>query len=231
MQSRIIFITGTDTGVGKTVLTAMLLAHLRATGRRANAIKPFCSGGRADAELLYELQDGELTLDQINPFHFPEPLAPLVAARLHKREIGLKEAAGHIERLFSKATPEHFLLVEGVGGLMVPLGEGYGVLDLIQQFRCEVIVVALNKLGVINHSLLTVRTLREAGLEQVRMVLMDPGSQDASRASNPAILSEMLGALTVQTIPFLGFDCGEVKMVKKNAGELGRILRKIVLEQ
>ena len=78
---RIIFITGTDTGVGKTLLTGLLLHHLRQSGCHALAMKPFCSGSRADAEFLHAVQDGELTLDEINPFFFAEPLAPLVAAR------------------------------------------------------------------------------------------------------------------------------------------------------
>src|SRR5581483_3100804 len=84
---RILFITGTDTGVGKTLLTAMLLHHLRVAGRRTLAMKPFCSGGRDDVELLHALQDGELTADEINPFYFSEPTAPLVALRRRHRDI------------------------------------------------------------------------------------------------------------------------------------------------
>src|SRR5438094_393958 len=99
VPSRIIFITGTDTGVGKTVLTGLLLTHLRQTGVRALALKPFCSAGRADAELLHDLQDGELTLDEINPFHFKEPLAPLVAARLHRRKISLDQVLTHTRQI------------------------------------------------------------------------------------------------------------------------------------
>src|SRR5437870_5476318 len=76
MSFRTIFITGTDTGVGKTVVTALLLRYLRQNGCHALAIKPFCTGGRTDAEILRAVQYGELSLQQINPFYFPEPVAP-----------------------------------------------------------------------------------------------------------------------------------------------------------
>src|SRR5215471_13308077 len=72
-ESRLIFITGTDTGVGKTVLSAMLLSHLRAGGCHALGLKPFCSGARADVDLLRAVQARELTREEINPFYFPEP--------------------------------------------------------------------------------------------------------------------------------------------------------------
>ena len=84
-MGKIIFVTGTDTGVGKTLLTALLLQHLRAHGQSALAIKPFCSGGREDAELLHSLQENELTLDEMNPFHFKKPLAPYLAATRRER--------------------------------------------------------------------------------------------------------------------------------------------------
>ena len=106
MPARTIFITGTDTGVGKTLLTALLLTHLRDGGCKARALKPFSSGGREDAELLFKLQDGELTLDEINPFHFSEPLAPLVAARIHRRSISLREVLAHIRGVAPTAHSE-----------------------------------------------------------------------------------------------------------------------------
>ena len=84
-ETKIIFITGTDTGVGKTLLTALLLHHLRQTGVHALAMKPFCSGGRADVRLLQSLQRGELSDAEMNPFYFAEPIAPFVAAKKHEK--------------------------------------------------------------------------------------------------------------------------------------------------
>src|SRR5579859_2301962 len=102
MAARILFITGTDTGVGKTLLTSLLLCYLRSRGARVLALKPFCSGGRADAELLCELQDGDLTLDEINPFYFPEPVAPLISALKHKRNIPLDHVVQRIHSIASR---------------------------------------------------------------------------------------------------------------------------------
>src|SRR3954447_582296 len=160
MQARILFVTGTDTGVGKTTLTALLLAHLRQTGAHALAMKPFCSGtadGWGDVELLGAIQEGELKAREINPFFFPEPLAPLVAARKHGKLIR-KEAV--IKRINEVANRCECLLIEGAGGLLAPLGEGYNALDLIQELKCRSIVVAGNRLGTLNHTLLTVNMFK-----------------------------------------------------------------------
>src|SRR5690349_6905609 len=126
-KRRIIFITGTDTGVGKTLLTALLLVHLRRQGRAALGIKPFCSGTRADVRLLRQAQDLQLTPSQINPFYFPEPLAPLVAARKHRRTIHSDEILAHVAQSARRC---QFLLIEGAGGLLVPLAKGFTTLDL-----------------------------------------------------------------------------------------------------
>src|SRR5436190_3837938 len=86
---RVIFITGSDTGAGKTYLTALLLAYLRQKGIHALAMKPFCSGSRDDVELLQALQDREISDELMNPFYFEEPIAPLAAGREHGRMISL----------------------------------------------------------------------------------------------------------------------------------------------
>src|SRR5262245_14497872 len=104
-RSRILFVTGTDTGVGKTLMTALLLAHLRAHGHNAIALKPFCSGTRDDAELLHSLQVGDLSLNEINPFYFDEPIAPIVAARKHRRRIPLPAVLKHIHSVISSHSP------------------------------------------------------------------------------------------------------------------------------
>lgn len=230
---RLIFITGTDTGVGKTLLTSLLLAHLRGCGIRTLALKPFCSGSRADARLLRSLIDHELTLDEINPFYFPEPLAPLVAARKHRRRISMRQVLSHVSRITYHASliaptlsrsnastlrRSHAptLLLEGAGGLLAPLTQDCTALDIIRQLDCEVIVVAPNKLGTINHTLLTIRALQDGAASNAptlprshsprstRVVLMNRPSPDASAGSNPSILSELLAPIPVHTFPFLG---------------------------
>ena len=236
-SSRILFITGTDTGVGKTLLTALLLAHLRSLGHIALALKPFCSGTRADAELLHSLQDGDLSLNEINPFYFSEPIAPLVAARKHRRRIPLGAVLNHVHSVIARHSPSIKnqkskiknlqLLIEGSGGLLVPLGEGYTVLDLITALNCEVVVVARNKLGTINHTLLTVRALQRAGAKNLSVALMNCKMKDVAAQSNYRILAELLAPVRVHSIPFLRSSHRTATTVKKSAASLGRLLRRV----
>jgi dethiobiotin synthetase len=225
VAAKIIFVTGTDTGVGKTLLTALLLSQLRSSGCKALAMKPFCSGDREDARILHALRERELTLDEVNPFHFPEPLAPLVAARKHRRRIPLAEVLQRIKHI--RKTIEHStletglstLLIEGAGGLLAPLGEGYSLMDLMRELRGEVIVVSRNQLGTINHTLLTVRFLQENwersapkqrfGTQErrefgIKVVMMDGGRPDLSSRSNARVLTELLAPVPVFSLPFLG---------------------------
>jgi dethiobiotin synthetase len=247
---KIIFITGTDTGVGKTLLTSLLLCHLRQTGHHALALKPFCSGIRADARLLHTLQEGELPLDEINPFFFPEPVAPFAAVHNREGSIKLEEVLDHIRSIAFRApsTPDarhkslkakkstvKTLLIEGSGGLLVPLGKGYSILDLITALHCETIVVSPNRLGTINHTLLTVQALETAAgspcrsaLHAPKIVLMAPRVPDPSSASNPRILAEMLSPLPLFLLPFLGAHCRTAAVIRASAARLRPILARLV---
>ena len=194
LSANITIVTGTDTGVGKTVLTGLLVFYLRRTGIDAVALKPFCSGSRADARHLRSMQDNALTLDEINPFFFREPLAPLVAARKHRRKISLERVVSFIQ----SHEREH-VIVEGAGGLLTPLGEGFTILDVARELGASLIIVAPNKLGVINQTLLTLRAVE--GRAQV--VLMRQRRQDASAKSNCTILEELIAPNQVFDFPFL----------------------------
>jgi dethiobiotin synthetase len=240
----IVFVTGTDTGVGKTVLTALLLSHLRQSGSGALALKPFCSGGRTDAELLHGLQDDDLSLNEINPFYFPEPIAPLVAARKHRRQIQMNHVLQHIDAVISrflkienrKSKIENLtLLIEGAGGLLAPLGEGFTFLDLIlalsgnrhRASSIRTIIVAPNRLGTINHTLLTADRLRAAKIRRFKVVLMDTSRPDTSSHSNAAVLAELLAPNPVESIPFLGRQALRLTNIGKNSKRLADILARI----
>ena len=144
MGSRILFITGTDTGVGKTVLTSLLTRHLRERGVAVAALKPICSGGRADARALHSSLDGALTIDEINPWHFRAPLAPLLAARREHRRVDLANVLAHVRSVQRRFD---VVLVEGAGGLLSSLGEGFNARDLIIALRAVPIIVCPNRLG------------------------------------------------------------------------------------
>jgi dethiobiotin synthetase len=167
-----VFVTGTDTGVGKTYVTAALLAELRRRGVRATAFKPIAcgAGGRHDAEIYAALMNYEQPLDVINPIYLRHPLAPSVAAKLEHKRIDLRR----IRRIYQQLADEYsIVLVEGAGGLMVPIRENCFVADLAKALDLPLLVVARLGLGTINHSLLTVRAARAMGLKVNGIVLND----------------------------------------------------------
>lgn len=218
----VIFVTGTDTGVGKTLLTALMLQHLRQGGLNAVAVKPFCTGGRGDVRLLQSLQKGVLPDSMINPYYFPAALAPLVAAQQRRVVVRLRDAEEWLEGIRRAFT---CVLVEGAGGLLTPLGEGYSLLDLI--VRCDdpaVIVVAHNRLGTINHALLAVTVLSAARTEKLKVVLMNRGSPDSSAQSNPGSLQDLLVRFDVRTLPWLGPHASKPDRIRDRCKKLKKVL-------
>lgn len=254
MEAQNIFITGTDTGVGKTLLSGLLLHHLRQAGCQALTIKPFCSGGRGDVELLQALQHDELREDEINPFYFREPLAPLVAARKNRRSILLKDVLERIEaialRLRAKRRSSNrkaCLLIEGAGGLLAPLGEkgmasertlkGHGMftgkviytaVDVIAKLDCAVIIVAPNRLGTLNHTMLSVHELQRAAVKEFAIVLMGGAEPDISGRTNSKMLAELVAPIRVFSLPFLGKDALEIGALKENAKKVKKTLARIL---
>ena len=165
MSAATIFVTGTDTGVGKTLVTAALVRELRRAGVHAGAIKPFATGNRDDARVLRAAMDGELSLTEINPAFFRRPLAPMVAARLEGKCVPLRV------RLPAKIFK--LLLVEGIGGWLVPLTERVTVADWVARQGWSIVIVARAGLGTINHTLLTVESARQRGVKIVAVILND----------------------------------------------------------
>jgi dethiobiotin synthetase len=214
---RIVFVTGTDTGVGKTVLTAMLLAFLRREGRNALAMKPFCSGSRGDARLLHGLQKGCLTPDEVNPFYFDKPLAPGATGK----NVLLRTALGKILNLAGRCD---VLVVEGVGGLLAPLGKGYTARDLIGRLDCGTILVSANRLGTINHTLLTLEALQSSVQKELKIVVMDAKKPDISAASNIQMIRRMTPGTPVYSIPYLGPRASKPFAVKKNVNFVKKTL-------
>lgn len=198
-MGEIIFITGTDTGVGKTVLTAFLLHHLRQKKIRALAMKPFCTGSREDVEILQKLQPGELSDSEMNPYFFPEPVAPFAAAKMHRQSICLDDVLEKISKIKMRCD---VLLIEGAGGVMVPLGPNFMMRDLITRLRCRVVIVARNSLGTINHTLLSVSILQQTVLKELAIVFVDQKKPDFSSGSNLKTLDKVLFSTRLFSMPF-----------------------------
>ena len=223
-MTRIIFVTGTDTGVGKTIFAASLVWYLRSKGTEALGLKPFCSGTRDDVKLLQEVQPGKLSDDEVNPFYFPEAVAPLVSERKHRRNVMLGDAVRRIRAVERKCD---LLVIEGSGGLLVPLGEGFTVADLVKALRCELIIVARNRLGTINHSLLTVAAAKKLRPRSIKVVLMD-GDRDESTGTNCDILRELLAPIAIVEYPFLGQTAAKPGLFQRRKRILEKVLARVL---
>jgi dethiobiotin synthetase len=228
-MAKIIVITGTDTGVGKTVLTALLLRHLRRENFDALAMKPFCSGGRGDGELLRRFQKKCLTLDEVNPFYFRDPLSPAIAAKNEGREITFSEVKARIRAVAAHC---EILLLEGAGGVLSPLGPGYSTIDLILEIADAAIIVGKNRLGTINHTLLTLETIQTAAVKPLVVVLMSQKKADFSAKTNVEALKDVVGGMPVFLMNYLGkrADCyGEVKKSEKKVKKLLHAITEVLV--
>ena len=223
MKHTTFFITGTDTGVGKTVLTALLMRHLRKGGVNAVALKPVCSGDRADARALHAASAGALTLDKINPWHFRAPIAPLLAARRERKRIALADVLAHVRTMQKRF---EVVLVEGAGGLLSPLGEQFDSHDLITALHATPIIVCPNRLGAVNQILLTLAALPRGAACRARVVLMSPPKPDASTSTNTGLLAEYLDAKSIFCLPWQG-EPFDLENVLKDS-RIRRMLRLLV---
>lgn len=190
-----LFITGTDTAVGKTEVTCALVANARAAGVDAVAMKPAQSGVTpgepTDADRLHAACDGVEPLEVLCPYSFAAPLAPAVAARLEGRQVSFGAIVDGVRAL---AARHEAVLVEGAGGLLVPLTEQETYADLAVALGLSVLVVARAGLGTVNHTALTVEALRARGLVLAAIVLNQAcETDDPSVPYNPAEIARVTG--------------------------------------
>jgi dethiobiotin synthetase len=182
-------ISGTDTGVGKTVVSCALAALARQRGVRVGAMKPLESGieerpvsatGLAsDADRLRHACGNLDALEHVRPYVLREPLAPMVAAQ----RAGVQVSPAALDAALAVLEEEReLLLIEGAGGLLVPITPALSYLDLFVRWECELVLVAANRLGVLNHVLLTLRAASAAGLPVAAIVLTSMNARDATLA-------------------------------------------------
>jgi len=200
-------ITGTDTGVGKTLVSTVLLRLMRARGLRVAAMKPVETGvspgdPRSDAARLREAAGGEDDIDLVRPLLLKEPLAPWVATARGGTTVDL-DALDAAYRALCEGRDA--IVVEGAGGLLVPLTRDVAYDGLFVQWDLDLIVVAGNKLGAINHTLLTVRAAHDAGLRVRGVVLntQDPDPPGIAESTNLETLRDLLAPVPVLFFPWL----------------------------
>ncbi len=220
-----VMVVGTDTGVGKTIISAGLVTSLQDKGFDVGVMKPLESGAPSfestiiptDALYLKEISGVGDDLDLINPYCFKEPLAPGVAAQREGAEIDLQR----IKELFDELKGRHdFMVVEGVGGLLVPIGKEILLPQLIKLLDLPLLLVARSSLGTINHTLLSLFYCVKEGLDVVGLVVNKSTSDvDPSEESNPQVIAQFTEVPLLGSFPYLGDYAG----VKENREFLAQI--------
>ncbi|MCY4731600.1 dethiobiotin synthase [Natronomonas gomsonensis] len=209
-----LFVLGTGTGVGKTVITAGLVGWFRDRGRDAVGIKPAQTGFPPDDDAGFVAEAAGSEDASICPRYLEPALAPAVAADVEDVALSYDEILQGCRRELEAADPG---IVEGIGGLRVPLAEGMEVVDLATDLGLPTLVVARSGLGTLNHSALTVKALERRGLDVCGVVLNDYAGETLAERTNPDVLESMVD-LPVYTVPGLDLDTpGEaVTAVKEN---------------
>jgi dethiobiotin synthetase len=204
------FVTGTDTGVGKTVITVALLRLMGLLGLSACGMKPIETGCHREhgtlvpADGLFIKTEGQLDEDlrHISPCRFENPLAPLAASSIEGVPVdfrGIRDAYGHISSRYDIA------VVEGVGGLLVPVSPGHSVIDLAGEFGLPLIVVTRPGLGTLNHTLLTVNYALREGLAVAGIIINYslPPEHTVAEHTNADIISQLSPAPLLGVFPYL----------------------------
>ena len=199
-----VFITGTDTDVGKTMVSCALLEFFHAAGAPLMGVKPVCCGGREDVEFLQSQNTRRgfhYSDDQINPVYLSEPAAPISLTG------AVPELSSVVESLSTLSdTP---LLIEGAGGWAVPVTPTWNMEELAVAFQAPVILVISNKLGALNHSILTANAIKAAGLPLIGYILNTVSETEYTHAqeTNREVLDQVLSCPCLADIPLGGGEC------------------------
>jgi dethiobiotin synthetase len=202
-----VFVTGTGTEVGKTVVAAAIAHTLAEEGKRVAVFKPAVTGLNEDSEpdhaLLRRAVGSQQSDEEIAPYRYGPPMSPHLAAELAGEEI---QPARLLDAAHSAAADVDALVCEGVGGLLVPLAKDYLVRDLAVDLGLPLVIAATSGLGTINHTLLTIEAARSAGLELSVIVLTPwPEEPSAIEQSNRETIAD-LGEVEVETLPQLDLE-------------------------
>lgn len=193
-------VTGTDTSVGKTVISCAMIAAMRASGFRVAPMKPVGNGGYGDADLLLAASGAQYSRQLVCPYAFEDAVAPLVAARRARVPIQIDV----LDTCFAElSASSDCMVVEGSGGLLVPITESDNFATLFRRWNLPLVIVASNRRGVINHALLTVNAALSHGLD-VRAVVLNSASNvrpGTAERTNDAVLKELLRNIPVVVFP------------------------------
>ena len=208
-QRRGIFVAGTDTGVGKTVVAAGLTRLAWEKGLRVLAVKPIETGcpirsGELypeDGAFLARATDGDLTLDECAPSRFSLPASPYRAAAMEGKRLKVDDLVEHVLALAEGAD---LTVVEGAGGLLVPIEERLMMIDLIERLGYPVILVSRSALGTMNHTLLSLEALAKREIDTLGVILSRTSSQRGPEEEfTPRDLTRLVGEIPLAVLPYL----------------------------
>lgn len=184
------FITGTDTGVGKTWVTCALIREFRCRGIRAVGFKPICCGDRQDTFKFWRLSKPRVPMNLLNPIHLLQPVAP-ISQPCPSWPVLIRRIRQAFLRLV--VSDYQVVLVEGAGGLLCPITRKHSMRDLAHILGLPLIIVGRDRLGILNHSLLTLEATKVAGLKTLAMVLTHFGKRkDFSQKRNRDVLNSLM---------------------------------------
>ncbi|HEY6476587.1 MAG TPA: dethiobiotin synthase [Polyangia bacterium] len=204
-RRRGLFVTGTDTGVGKTLVSAALLRYARRLGLVPIPFKPAetgCASGAADARVLWRAAAPPIAEADVCLYPLHLPIAPAAAAEAEGVRIDLERIADRADTLAAKGD---LLIVEGAGGLLVPYDRGATGADLAKRLGLPLLVVARTALGTVNHTALTLREAARTRVPVAGLILnRTPGSAGPQEAVNAALIASLTGCQAMGTFPTLG---------------------------
>ena len=197
------FVTGTDTGIGKTTVSCALLHAFAAQGKKVAGMKPIVAGSEngqwMDVEQLLAASNVNVTRQQINPYAFDPPISPHLAAQ----QLGVEIDLSVIHKAYHKlSTLADLIIVEGAGGFLVPINERQNGSDLAETLNLPVILVVGLRLGCLNHALLSAQAIQASGLTLVGWVANCVDPQMSVVAENIATLEQRLDCPLLGTLPF-----------------------------
>lgn len=222
------FVTGTDTDVGKTLVTSALLAKVKQQQLQGIGLKPIASGcekidGRwqnSDALSLMQQSTKKLAYEVVNPIALPEAIAPHIAAEKNQQILSVKKITTHCESVFENYCSEiDYTFVEGAGGWFVPLNQAETFADIAVQLKLNIILVVGIRLGCINHALLTVSAIKQSGLKLsgwIANTISDDEEQHIGvNAQVFNTLKEKIEAPCLGVIPKFSDDLTELKKIEQ----------------
>jgi dethiobiotin synthetase len=204
------FITGTDTAVGKTIVAGAIVRALNALGLRTAAMKPIETGCRNEGGILVP-NDGlflrhiagiDEPVTSVTPCCLESPLAPMAAAEIEGADVSVKEIK---KAFFAMSAKYDAVVVEGIGGLMVPIRKDYYVAELVADLGLPLLIVTRPGLGSINHTMLTLNHALRAGLNVAGIVInySSPPENSLAEKTNPGVLSRIAAVPLIGTFPYL----------------------------